>query len=89
MKNKKGQLGELQTLIIALVAAGVVLVVGALILAELNAQTVAQESINGYAQNSTLEVQAALGEIPSWLSIIVITVIGALLLGLVQLFRSR
>ena len=89
MKSKKAQLGELQTMVIALVAVGVVLVVGALILAEINDVTVAQESINGYSQNATLEVQQALGEVPGWLSIFIITMIGGLLLGLVQLYRSR
>jgi len=76
-------------MVIALVAVGVVLVVGALILAEINDVTVAQESINGYSQNATLEVQQALGEVPGWLSIFIITMIGGLLLGLVQLYRSR
>jgi len=42
-----------------------------------------------YAYNGTSQTQTALAEIPGWLPIIVITVIGALLLSLVAMFRGR
>lgn len=89
MRHKKAQIGQLETMVVALIAVGVTLTVSALILAEVNDQTASQESVNGYSQNATREVQTALSDIPGWLSIFVITVIGALLLGLVQMFRSR
>ena len=43
----------------------------------------------GYAYNSTETTQKALDDVPGWLPIIVVAVIGALLLGLVTLYRSR
>ena len=42
-----------------------------------------------YAYNASSKVQNATQDIPGWLPIIVITVIGALLLGLVAMFRRR
>ena len=42
-----------------------------------------------YGMNSTSTVQSALSDIPGWLPIIIITVIGALLIGLVGMFRGR
>ena len=41
-----------------------------------------------FATNSTGETQNALQDVPGWLPIIVVTVIGALLLGLVRMFRN-
>ena len=41
-----------------------------------------------YAYNSTTIVQNATQDIPGWIAIIVVTVIGALLVGLVTLFRK-
>ncbi|GAG87311.1 unnamed protein product, partial [marine sediment metagenome] len=40
------------------------------------------------AWNATNDVQSAMSDIPGWLPIIVITVIGALLIGLVARFRA-
>ena len=42
-----------------------------------------------YAYNGTETVQNAMQDIPGWLPIIIITVIGAILLGLVAYFRRR
>lgn len=41
-----------------------------------------------FATNGTGATQNALQDIPGWLPIIVVTIIGALLLGLVRLFRQ-
>ena len=41
------------------------------------------------AWNATTDVQNATQDIPGWLPIIVITIIGSLLIGLVQMFRRR
>lgn len=44
----------------------------------------------GYAVNGSIKVQDALAGIPGWLPIIVITLIGSLLIGLVAVFgRAR
>ncbi len=42
-----------------------------------------------HSWNGTLATQEAMSDIPGWLPIIVITVIGALLIGLVAIFRSQ
>jgi len=41
------------------------------------------------AYNSTVETQEAMGDIPGWLPIIVIAVIGGILLTLIQFFRGQ
>ncbi len=42
-----------------------------------------------HAWNGTGETQSAMSDIPGWLAIIVITVIGAVLIGLVAMFRRQ
>lgn len=83
--NKKAQIGQLQPLIISLVAVGIVLAIGFLILAEVSDQI----TVDTEGYNATLTTIEAMADIPPWLPIIVITVIGALLIGLVAYFRSR
>jgi len=85
--RKKGQIQNLMPIVIALVAIGITLVVGFLILAEVAANT--DVAADGNATAAVNEVQDAMSDIPGWLPIIVITVIGALLLGLVAYFRGR
>ena len=85
--KKKGQIQNLMPIVIALVAIGITLVVGFLILAEVAAN--ADVTADGNATAAVNEVQDAMSDIPGWLPIIVITVIGALLLGLVAYFRGR
>ena len=96
--NKKaiGAIEGIQSLIIPLIGIGIVLTVGFLIIAEAQDQIVSISGINetnisthtvGY--NATRSVQTALSDIPGWLPIIVITMIGAILLGLVSYFRGQ
>jgi uncharacterized protein (UPF0333 family) len=88
--NKKGVIENLMKLVVPLVGIALVLVVGFLILAEVKTQVIATEGVsaaNGSAYNATEATQNALDDIPGWLPIIIITVIGALLIGLVGLFR--
>lgn len=87
MKSKSGVIDQLQPLVVALVAIGIVLVVGFLIMAEIAANATVTADSNATA--AVAEVQDAMDDIPTWLPIIVITVIGALLIGLVSLFRRR
>ncbi len=89
MKNsKKGQVENLAGLVTTLGFMAVLLAVTFLILAEVKSEA---ESVTGsntsFAVNATGEVQNAMQDIPGWLPIIVVTVIGALLLGLIQVFR--
>ena len=97
--KKKGQIDQLQNLIAPLIGVAIVLVVGFLIMAEAKSQVQSTDNVNSTGEdssgiqssigwNSTSEVQEAMSDIPGWLPIIVITVIGALLIGLVAFFRS-
>lgn len=85
--DKKGVIGQLQPMVVALVAVGIVLTVGFLIMASVGANTTVAANANATAAVNT--VQGAMDDIPGWLPIIVITIIGALLIGLVAFFRAR
>ena len=85
--NKKGAIDQLMPVVIALVVIGITLVVGFLILAEVAANTKVAADTNATAAVGS--VQSAMSDIPGWLPIIVITIIGALLIGLVAYFRGR
>jgi len=113
--NKKGVMQSLSTLAIALVAVGIAVVIGMLIMVEVADKLETSEACNNASAywnasslkctnsssdstaspegvtNTTqgvIETVSAMGDIPTWLPIIVITVIGALLIGLVSLFRK-
>jgi len=97
--NKKGIIDNLMGLIVPLVAIAIVLVVGFLIMAEAKSQLASIQGLNAtggstthpqgtVGWNATSTTQNALADIPGWLPIIVITVIGALLIGLVARFRA-
>ena len=90
IKSKKAQaLQTLTALIGPLVGIGIVLAVGFLILAEVKQQASGTTlSTDSFAWNGTAEVQGAMSDIPGWLPIIIVAVIGAALLGLVSLFRT-
>ena len=87
MKGKKGVIDQLVPLVIALVSIAVVLIVSFLIMSEIADNTKVSADANATA--AVKEVQNATADIPTWLPIIVITVIGALLIGLVSLFRGK
>ncbi|KKN25454.1 hypothetical protein LCGC14_0884860 [marine sediment metagenome] len=97
MKSKKAVIDQLFPLILGLVTIGIILVIGFLILAEGKSQIEKVQGLNSTggratdlagttAWNATVDTVGALADIPTWLPIIVITVIGALLIGLVSLF---
>ena len=87
MKNKRGVIDQLAPVVIAIVALAITLIVGFLILAQLAANTTVAAEGNATAAVNT--VTSAMDDIPGWLPIIVITIIGALLIGLVAMFRGR
>ena len=87
MKFKKGQVSALQPIVISLVAVGITLVVAFLILAQIQANTTVAADANATAAMASV-IDAA-DDIPGWLPIIVIVMIGSLLIGLVAFFRSR
>ncbi len=87
MKNKAGVIDNLAPVVISVVALAITIVVAFLILAQIaaNAQVVADAN----ATAAVVSVQGALDDIPAWLPIIIITIIGALLISLVAVFRRR
>ena len=91
--NKKGFIENLNGVVTSLVAVGLVLVIGLLIMAEVQDQAITLDGAtslgdcNSSACNGTSATIGAIADIPTWLPIIVITIIGSLLLGLVALFR--
>ena len=85
MQNKKAQaISGLQSMIAPLVGVAIVLVVGFLIMAEAKSQT----TVGTFAYNGTENVMESMDDIPGWLPIIVVAIIGSILLGLVSYFRS-
>ncbi len=98
MKAKRSQTLEgLQSVVIALAVIGVVLTVGFLVMSETKGQIQSSEGVNTTCQNTagtyssgacngTQDTINAMQDIPGWLPIIVITIIGALLIGLVAKF---
>ena len=94
MKSKKGVIENLTPMIVGLVAIAIVLAVGFLIFAEVGSQAAAKDgsaslsACTSFACNGTKTTTDAMGDIPGWLPIIIITVIGSLLIGLVALFRN-
>jgi len=85
--GKRGVIDQLMPVVIALVTIAITLIVGFLILAEVGANTKVAADTNATAAVNT--VTSAMSDIPGWLPIIVITIIGALLIGLVAFFRAR
>jgi len=82
LKDKRGQLGNLQGVIITLVVIGIVLGVGFLVLTEFQDSMEADSE----AYNATGDVVEALTKVPTWLGVIVIIAIVGILLAI--LFRS-
>jgi len=87
LMNKKGQIEALVPLVISLVVVGILLVVAFLIFSQVAANTTVAADSNATA--AIAAVQNATDDIPGWLPIIVVVVIGALLIGLVSFLRGR
>lgn len=87
IKNKRGVFEQIGALGIGIVGLCITLVVVFLILAGLTGN--ASVAADGNASAAVLTLTDAAETIPGWVSIVVIAVIGALLLGLVMLFRGR
>ena len=84
--NKRGQVfDQLAMLGIGIAGLVVTLVVVFLILAQVKANSTVAADGNATAAVTTLTTAAA--TIPNWVSIVVITAIGALLIGMVMMFR--
>ena len=87
LMNKKGQIEALVPLVISLVVVGILIVVAFLIFSQVAANTTVAADSNATA--AIVAVQQATDDIPGWLPIIVVVVIGALLIGLVSFLRGQ
>lgn len=83
--GKRGVLEQLGGLIQTLGFLAILIAVVFLVVAQIaaNDQVAADEN----ASRAVMTVQTSMGDIPEWLPVIVITVIGGILLGLIQFFR--
>ena len=103
-QNKKGVLAELSGLAVGIATLAIVLVVAFMIMSQGKDQIgdiegLAMDPTTGKmnatqcyfsaACNSTATLQNATSTIPGWVPLIVIAMIGAVLLGLVAMFRKR
>ena len=95
--SKKGQaLAELGKIAMGIVAFAIIMVVGFLIVAEGQNQIVTIDGIldetndsqKTVGYNATVTLSNAMDDIPAWVPIIVIASIGAVLIGLVAMFRK-
>lgn len=79
LENRKGQLGNLQGIVMALVVIGIILGVGFLVLNEFKGQL----TTGSDAQTAVNQTIAAMAKVPTWLSIIVVIAIVGILLAIV------
>ena len=87
IQSKKGVIDQLAPMVIGLVAIGITIAIAFLIMAEVASNASVTADTNASA--AVDKVQGAMDDIPGWLPIIVITIIGALLIGLVSIFRGK
>jgi len=88
MKTKKGSVfDQLGALGIGIAALAITLIVVFLILSQVKANSTVAADKNATAAVTTLTDAAE--DIPGWVPLVVIGVIGALLLSIVALFRGR
>lgn len=92
-RSKKGQFQMLMGLAVGIATLAITLVVTFLIISQGQEQIIDTENLvseanqTSYALNATLTLASAVDDIPGWVPLIVIAGIGAVLLGLVALFR--
>ena len=85
--NKKGVLDQLGALGVGIASLVITLVVVFLIMAQLGTNTAVVADGNATAAVTSLTTAAA--GIPTWVPIIIVTLIGGLLIGLVAFFRRN
>lgn len=86
--DKKGQVfDQLSGLGVGIAGLAITLIVVFLIMSQTKANATVAADANATAALTTL--QGAADDIPGWVPLVVIAVIGAILLGLVALFRRR
>lgn len=97
LQQKKGALEDVSKIGIALLTVGMVIAIAFLILSTVLTQIGTTEGITvtnltqcqtSASCNATTETMSALATLPGWLSIIVIVAIGAMIIGLIAMFRK-
>jgi hypothetical protein len=94
LRNKKGQLQQLGLMAVGIATLAITLVITFLVISEGQEQIIDTESLvseaneTSYALNATKTLASAVDDVPGWVPLIVITVIGAVLLGLVAMFTK-
>ena len=74
---KKGQVGNIQGFIMAIVGVAVVLAVGLIVLGELKGST----TTNSTSYNATGEIITKLATVPTWIGIIIVVSLAFIVLG--------
>lgn len=94
LQNKRGVFSALAGMAVGIATLAITLVVTFLIISQGRAQEVEISSIDvandstwTYGYNATNTLASAVDDIPGWVPLIVIAVIGVVLLSLVSLFR--
>jgi len=77
MEAKKGQVGNLQGFILAIVSVAVILAVGLIVLGELQNSTTADTA----EYNATGSIITKLGTVPTWIGIIITVSLAFIVLG--------
>ena len=86
--NKSGQVfDQMSALGVGIAGLSITLVVTFLILAKARANTTVSGETGQFALNATNTLTSAVSDIPGWVSLVVIAVIGAIILGIVAMFR--
>lgn len=85
--NKKAVMENLSGLAIGVAALVITLVVVFLLMAELRANAKVTADANATAAVTT--AQQDLDDIPGWVGIVIVAVVGVILLGLIAMFRGK
>ena len=74
---KKGQVGGIQTFIMAIIGVAVILAVGLIVLSELQTST----TENSSAYNATGSIVTKLATVPTWIGILITVALAFIVLG--------
>lgn len=84
-QSKKGQLGTLENVIMALVVIGFLLIIGLSLMSKAKDTTTASTA----ERNASEAVISAMSDIPDWLPVIVLAIIAVVVLGVVYLMKRN
>jgi len=88
MNNKGQALTTFRGLIISLVVISFVVGIGFMLGSEVNTQVEEQAGVDSVAANGTSEILDAMADIPGWIPLVIIAVIGLVLLALISRYQG-